>query len=75
MNGTEKRKIIYWDACIYIAWLVDEEAIRGKGHMDGIRQSFSNRPDMRGCLNTCFQIRTLPKILLFTFVKRAIVTS
>lgn len=38
MSGTEKLKIIYWDACIYFAWLMNEEAAHGKERIDGIRQ-------------------------------------
>jgi predicted nucleic acid-binding protein len=37
MNGTEQTRIIYWDACVYLAWLMEEKS-HGKVHMDAIAQ-------------------------------------
>jgi predicted nucleic acid-binding protein len=33
-----KPKIFYWDACVYLAWLKNEEAIYGKDRMDAIQK-------------------------------------
>jgi len=33
-----KPKIFYWDACIYLAWIKNEEAIYGKERMDAIHK-------------------------------------
>jgi len=38
MSGTDRPKIIYWDACVYLAWLKAEEAAHGKDCIDAIRQ-------------------------------------
>lgn len=37
MNGTETPRKIYWDACIYLAWLKGEETEHGKVCIDAIR--------------------------------------
>jgi len=37
MNGTSRQETIYWDSCIYIAWLIGETQ-HGKGCKDAIRQ-------------------------------------
>ena len=36
MSGTEKTKIYYWDACIYLAWLQNEEKAHGKECLDAL---------------------------------------
>ena len=33
-----KTKIYYWDACIYLAWIKNEEAIYGKDRMEAIQK-------------------------------------
>jgi predicted nucleic acid-binding protein len=37
MSGTDQTKVIYWDSCVYIAWLRDEQS-HGKAPMDAIAQ-------------------------------------
>jgi predicted nucleic acid-binding protein len=37
MSGTEKQKLYYWDACIYLAWL-QNEIVHGQTHLDAIKQ-------------------------------------
>jgi predicted nucleic acid-binding protein len=36
MSGNKLRRIIYWDACVYLAWLKGEES-HGKDCLDAIR--------------------------------------
>jgi len=38
MSGTDKPKIIYWDACIYLAWLKEEKS-HGQQAFDAILQT------------------------------------
>jgi len=39
MSGTDSTKIIYWDACIYLAWLIpQQEQTYGAEALDAIRQ-------------------------------------
>lgn len=39
MSGTDSPRIIYWDACIYLAWLIpDQEQTYGRESIEAIRQ-------------------------------------
>jgi predicted ATPase with chaperone activity len=37
-SGWFRRNRIYWDACVYLAWLKNEEATYGKDRMDAIQK-------------------------------------
>ena len=47
-----KAKIFYWDACIYLAWIKNEEAIYGKERMDAIHKILKDNFDKNAVIIT-----------------------
>lgn len=37
MSGTDKTKVFYWDACVYLAWFLAEQQ-HGKQYLDALAQ-------------------------------------
>ena len=52
MSGTDSPKIIYWDACIYLAWLKEEVAAHGKESIEAIRQITKENFEQRAIIIT-----------------------
>ena len=50
MNGTEKPKIFYWDACVYLAWLQNEETAHGKECIGALHQIAKDNFDRRNVI-------------------------
>jgi len=50
MSGTDKRKVYYWDACDYLAWLKDEQKAHGKDCIEALRRIAKESFEMKSVL-------------------------
>jgi predicted nucleic acid-binding protein len=52
MSGTDKPKIYYWDACVYLAWLKEERKEHGDACIEALNQIAKDNFDRKNVIIT-----------------------